>query len=82
MQDPYLGGTKTIMTGVQKPFFRPPTKKWWAALVGAATPIILSGIESGFDTDTEGAMAVTAASALILAYIKANDETPTADGVK
>ena len=70
------------MTGVQKPFFRPPTKKWWAALVGLVTPILLSGIESGFDWDTEGSMAVTAVSGLALAYIKSNDETPTADGVK
>jgi hypothetical protein len=58
-----------------------PTKKWWAALVGAATPIILSGIESGFDVDTEGAMAVTALAALALSYIKRNDQTVSADGV-
>lgn len=56
-----------------------PTKKWWAALVGAVTPILLSGIESGFDVDTEGAMAVTAIAALALAYIKRND--PTVEGV-
>jgi hypothetical protein len=64
-----------------KSFFRPPTKKWYAALVGAVTPILLSGIESGFDIDTEGAMAVTAIGALFLAYVKSNDKTSTADGV-
>jgi hypothetical protein len=58
-----------------------PTKKWYAALVGAITPILLSGIESGFDVDTEGSMAVTALAALALAYIKSNDSTPSADGV-
>lgn len=69
------------MATPRKQFFRPPTKKWWAALVGAVTPILLSGIESGFDTDTEGAMAVTALAALVLSYIKGNDATATADGV-
>lgn len=58
-----------------------PTKKWWAALVGAVTPILLSGIQSGFDLDTEGAMAATAFGALALAYVKRNDKTAAADGV-
>ena len=58
-----------------------PTNKWWAALVGGAAPILLSGLESGFDLDTEGSMAVALGSALLLAYLKRNKATASADGV-
>lgn len=58
-----------------------PTKKWWAALVGGVAPILLSGIESGFDFDTEGAMAVALVLGLAAAWAKTNDPTVTADGV-
>ena len=52
-----------------------PTRKWWAGLVGAATPIVLSVIDSGWDK-VEEAMTVTAVSGLLLAYILRNDPAP------
>lgn len=58
-----------------------PTKKWLAALVGGATPIILSALDSGWDKTEEG-MLVTLAGGLVLAYIKSNDDTPTGVPIK
>lgn len=52
-----------------------PTKKWWAALVTGLVPILISGIESGFD-ETELKLLGPLAVALAGAYIKRNDATP------
>ena len=52
-----------------------PTRKWYAALVGGLTPIVLQAIDTGWDK-VETAQTVTLASALILAYIWRNEPTP------
>jgi hypothetical protein len=52
-----------------------PTRKWFAALIGGATPIIITAIESGWDR-AETAAAVTLVSGLLVAYLVPNEPTP------
>lgn len=56
-----------------------PTKKWWAALVGGLTPILIQAVDTGWGR-VESKMTITLASALALAWIWRND--PEQAGVK
>jgi hypothetical protein len=54
-----------------------PTKKWFAALAGSAATLLAHFAATDFTFgDTEQGMIVTAASALVLAYLRRNDPTP------
>ena len=65
---------------MNKTSFR-PTRKWWAALVGAVTPIVYSAVDTGAFDKPEQLATVTTVSSLLLAYIWRNDATPSGDGV-
>ena len=52
-----------------------PTRKWFAALIGGLTPIVITAIESGWDT-AETTAAVTLVSGLLVAYLVPNADTP------
>lgn len=58
-----------------------PTKKWWAALATGAASIVAVWIQSGAFDDTEKGMVATLVVALVGAYFKGNDPTPSGDGV-
>lgn len=54
-----------------------PTKKWFTALVTGASGIIVSVIESGEFGATEESAVKVLILALVGAYLKSNDPTPT-----
>jgi hypothetical protein len=66
---------------VKKPLFGPPTKKWYAQVVGGLAAIAVVFLESGDFNDVEKGMLGTLLSAAVLSYFKSNDATSTGDGV-
>lgn len=58
-----------------------PTKKWFAAALTGAASIVALWIQSGAFDDTEKGMLGTLLVALVSAYFKGNDATPSGDGV-
>jgi hypothetical protein len=58
-----------------------PSKKWWTALVTGVAGVVVSVIESGEFGDTEQSALKVLAVALVGAWLKRNDATPTGDGV-
>jgi hypothetical protein len=53
-----------------------PTRKWFAALAGAAASIAASWIVTGEFDDVERGMVGTALVALTAAFFKGNEDTP------
>ncbi len=54
-----------------------PSRKWFAALAGSAGAILTHLAATGLSFgDTEQGMIITAISALVLAYIQRNQQTP------
>lgn len=54
-----------------------PTKKWFTALVTGVAALVVSTIESGEFGATEEASVKVLILALVTAYLKSNDPTPT-----
>jgi TctA family transporter len=54
-----------------------PTKKWWAAFAGSVASVLASWIITDEFDDVERGMCATALTALVAAYFKGNDVTPT-----